>query len=310
MNVSVSDDSRPFASFAGKSPHRAFSLGRLTAIAANTLTELTRQKVFYVLIIFALLLIGSSVFLARFTFQQEFQILKDVSMGAISIFSSLLAIVATARLIPQDTEDRTIYTILAKPVPRFEYLLGKLGGVLVLLAISIAMMTAMFLIVLFVREQSALHETARQFANSPSDQLEVALRQVRASGLNIDILPGVVVVYLKACVLASLTLFISTFATTNIFTIVVMAFVYFIGHLEATAREYWLQENAATWTTRAFLALVALLFPDLQGFNLVDDVVAGATIPMSLFARTLELGILYTAIYTFLATVVFYGMEL
>src|ERR1041385_3183083 len=108
MNVSVSDDSRLFASFAGKFAHRAFSLGRLTAIAANTLTELTRQKVFYVLIIFALLLIGSSVFLARVTFQQEFQILKDVSMGAISIFSSLLAIVATARLIPQDIEDRTV----------------------------------------------------------------------------------------------------------------------------------------------------------------------------------------------------------
>jgi ABC-type transport system involved in multi-copper enzyme maturation permease subunit len=53
-----------------------------------------------------------------------------------SIFTSLLAIVATARLIPQDIEDRTVYTILAKPVPRFEYVLGKLAGVLLLLAIS------------------------------------------------------------------------------------------------------------------------------------------------------------------------------
>src|SRR5207302_3960446 len=102
---------------------------RIFAIASNTLTDLTRQKVFYVLLIFALLLIGSSVFLARFSFQQEFQILKDISLGAMSIFSSLLAIVATARLIPQDVEDRTVYTILAKPVPRFEYLLGKLLGV-------------------------------------------------------------------------------------------------------------------------------------------------------------------------------------
>src|SRR6202049_1484259 len=99
-------------------PHRFFSVGRIGAITLNTLTELTRQKVFYVLLVFALLLIGSSVFLARFTFQQEFQILKDVSLGAMSIFTSLLAIITTARLIPQDVEDRTVYTILAKPVRR------------------------------------------------------------------------------------------------------------------------------------------------------------------------------------------------
>src|SRR6202011_508620 len=116
--------------------HRTFSLARVLAITTNTLTELTRQKVFYVLLIFALLLIGSSVFMARFSFQQEFQILKDVALGSMSIFTSLLAIVATARLIPQDIDDRTIYTILAKPVPRSEYLLGKLAGVLFLLAVS------------------------------------------------------------------------------------------------------------------------------------------------------------------------------
>ena len=54
--------------------------------------------------------------------------LKDVSLGAMSIFTSLLAIVATAQLLPRDLEDRTIYTILAKPVPRYEYLIGKLAG--------------------------------------------------------------------------------------------------------------------------------------------------------------------------------------
>ena len=83
--------------------------------------------------------------MAQFSFQQEFQILKDISLGAISIFTSLLAIVATARLLPQDIEDRTVYTILAKPVPRFEYVLGKIAGVLLLLAISTLVMSAAFL---------------------------------------------------------------------------------------------------------------------------------------------------------------------
>src|SRR5436190_5476277 len=167
--------------------HRGFSPARIFAISINTLIELTRQKVFYVLLIFALLLIGCSVFMARFTFQQEFQILKDISLGAMSIFSSLLAIVATARLIPQDIEDRTVYTILAKPVPRFEYLLGKLFGVLLLLAISVALMGALFAAVLYVREQSVLNETVRQMSRAPHEQLDDALKAIHASGVKIDI---------------------------------------------------------------------------------------------------------------------------
>ena len=290
--------------------HRAFSFSRVLAITLNTLTELTRLKVFYFLLIFALLLIGSSIFMAQLTFQQEFQILKDVSLGAMSIFTSLLAIVATARLIPQDIEDRTIYTILAKPVPRFEYLLGKIAGVLLLLAISTLIMSAVFLAVLYTREQTVLHETLRQMSKAPREQIDDALRALRSSAVNVDIFPGIVIVYLKACLLAALTLFVSTFATTNIFTIVVMAFIYFIGHLQATAREYWLQEHSSGWITHTFLAVVALIFPDLQAFNLVDDIVAGAAISLGLFAKTAVLGIFYTTIYTLLATFVFYGKEL
>src|SRR5437016_7948043 len=105
--------------------YRAFFPRRIAAIATITFTGLVRQKVFYFLLLFALLLIGNSVFMARLSFQQEFQVLKDVSLGAMSIFTSLLAIVATAQLIPREIEDHTIYTILAKPVPRFEYLTAK-----------------------------------------------------------------------------------------------------------------------------------------------------------------------------------------
>src|SRR5947208_7059041 len=171
--------------------HRAFSFSRVLAITVNTLTELTRLKVFYILLIFALLLIGSSMFMAQFTFQQEFQILKDVSLGAMSIFTSLLAIVATARLIPHDIEDCTVYTILAKPVPRFEYVLGKLAGVLLLLAISTLVMGAAFLLVLYIREQAVVHAILQQMSNAPRDQVADALRIIHTSAFNTDIFPGI-----------------------------------------------------------------------------------------------------------------------
>jgi hypothetical protein len=290
--------------------HRAFSFGRIAAITANTLTELARLKIFHVVLLFALLLIGSSIFMGQFTFQQEFQVLKDIALGSMSLFTSLLAVVATARLIPQDLDDRSIYTILAKPVPRFEYLLGKLAGVLLLLALSLIIMTALFLIALNVREQIVLHETMRQMSAAPPEQTAEALRAVSASAFNVDLFPGIAIIYAKACLLASLTLFVSTFATTSIFTTVVMVFAYFIGHLQAIAREYWLQSNSAGWFTRVFLAFVTLLFPDLQLFNLVDDIVVGTAVPLGLFAKTAALGLFYTGFYLLLAWTVFYRKEL
>ena len=290
--------------------HRAFSFLRVTAITGNTLTGLVRLKVFYALLLFALLLIGASAFMARMTFQQEFQVLKDVGLGAISIFTSLLAILATARLLPQDIEERTAYTVLAKPVSRFEYLAGKLLGVFFLLAISLLAMAALFFAVLFLREQSLLNETARQMSAAPADQNAAALEAVRSAAFNTNLFPGLVVIYVKSCLLAALTLFISTFASSTIFTIIVMAFVYFIGHLQGIAREYWLQTNAASWVTNTFLALVALVFPDLQSFNLTDDIVAGTAIPVSLLLKTVAMGLFYSAFYLALAWAAFFRKEL
>src|SRR2546423_8635371 len=191
---------------------RAFSPRRVAALTGNTFTELVRLKVFYFLLLFALLLIGNSVFMAQLSFQQEFQVLKDVSLGAMSIFTSLLAIVATAQLLPRDVEDRTLYTILAKPVPRFEYLAGRLAGVLLLLALSIAVMSALFFALLFVREKMVLDETLRHLSGLRPEQFQATVRNVKESAFNANLFPGIVIIYLKACLLASLTLFISTFA--------------------------------------------------------------------------------------------------
>ena len=290
--------------------HHAFSFFRVAAITGATLRGLARLKTFYVLLLFALLLIGNSIFMAQMTFQQEFQVLKDIALGAMSVFSSLLAVLATARLLPQDIDDRTASTILAKPVSRFEYLAGKLLGALLLLAISLAAMSALFYLVLTLREQAVLRETVRQMSAAPPEQLSEALRLVRTSALNSNLLAGIAIIYVKACLLASLTLFVSTFATTSLFTMIVMAFVYFIGHLQAVAREFWFQPHSAGWISQTFLGLVALFFPDLQLFTLTDDVVAGNAIPTAVLAQIVTLGLFYTGFYLLLAWSVFFRKEL
>lgn len=280
------------------------------AIGRHTLTDLVRQKVFYFLLIFGLLVIGNSAFIAKLSFQEQFQMLKDISLGAMSVFSSLLAILATANFLPKDMEDRTIYTILAKPVPRYCYLLGKLCGILALLAIAILLMSGLFLGVLWLGESAALAETRAQFASASPEDLALAIKEVTASTFNANLLPGILVIFIKAALLASLTLFISTFATSSIFTILMAVALYFIGHLQATAREYWLSGVDVDWWSRLLTAIVALLFPDLQAFNLTDDIIAGTAISLKLFLGTAALGGIYIAVYFALSAFVFSGREL
>ena len=285
-------------------------IGPTLAIARNTFTELVRQKVFFFLLIFALLIIGNSAFMAKFSFQEQFQMLKDISLGAMSVFTSLIAILATANFLPKDMEDRTIYTLLAKPVPRHRYLLGKLLGIIALLACATLLMSALFLATLWLRESAVLMETRAQLSGAPSEEMRLATKEVTDATFNMNLLPGIVIIFIKSSLLASLTLFLSSFATSSIFTIIIAAALYFIGHLQATAREFWLSGVEVEWWSRLLAAGVALLFPDLQAFNLTDDIIAGTAVPLSLFLNTAGLGILYIAVYSALAALVFSGREL
>ena len=283
---------------------------QIAAIARNTFTDLIRQKIFYIVLVFALGAIGSSIFLGRLTFQEEFQMLKDVCLGAMSVFTSLLAILATANFLPKDLEERTIYNILSKPIPRFAYLLGKLVGIIGLLFLFTLLMSGVFCLVLWLREHAVLSETRTLLADAPIEELAPALKAIADATFNSSLLPGILIIFVKSAVLASLTLLISSFATSSLFTIMIAAAIYFIGHLQSTARDYWLQGTESNWWTRIPLGLTALLFPDLQSFNLADDVIAGAPIPLNIFLGTFAMGWAYVAVYFAVAAFIFSGREL
>ncbi|MCX7869515.1 MAG: hypothetical protein N2322_06135, partial [Terrimicrobiaceae bacterium] len=144
-----------------------------------------------------------------------------------------------------------------------------------------------------------------------SEEARAAIEAVRKSAFTPGLAPGIAVILIKACILASVTLLVSSFSTSALFTVMVSAAIYFIGHLQATAREFWMQEGAAAeWWQNLLVAAVALLFPDFQAFNLADDVIAGAAIPAGLFLKTAALGGVYVAVYFALAAFVFSGREL
>ncbi|MEP7071780.1 MAG: hypothetical protein ABI839_05300 [Verrucomicrobiota bacterium] len=286
------------------------SARRSFAIAGATFTELARLRVFYVLILFALVLIFSATFLARISFQQELQVTRDIALGAIDFFLSLLAIVATAQLLPRDLEDRVVYSILAKPVRRFEYLLGKFFGALALLAASLVVMSILCLIVLHFREAAALRSAQQQLAPLGAEQVAVATRAIHIAGVNPVFFSALAFTLLKTAVLVAITLAVSSFATSSIFTISALAMVFLIGHLEGIARDYWLSEHAVGWVTRAFLAVIVFVFPDFEAFNLSDQLAGSALLAAPLLLKTGLLALFYIVSYLIVAVAIFSQREL
>ncbi|CAN5482741.1 ABC transporter permease subunit [soil metagenome] len=299
-------------------PFRSVSPGRIWALASSTFTQLVRMKVFYFLFIFSAAVIGAAMLFLDWSFEQELKLLKDVSLGAMALFSGIFAIVGTALLIPKDIDDRTLYTILSKPVPRFEYLLGKLLGVLILIAVSLVFMQVFFSVVLYLRQGQILDQelarirAAPPMGTAPEDipgLLEETRQVIAAQGLNANLLNATLAIFLKACVMASVALLLSTFASSTLFTIISALAIYIIGHFQGLARDYFLAGDAEG-AARVLAVLVAIIFPDFKAFDIVDDVVSGQIIPARIMLEMAGFAAFYFIVYNLAAWFVFSDKEL
>ena len=104
------------------------SLVRIHALASNTFREAIRNKLLYALLGFSILMIGAGALLATLSYVEVDEILQDMGMAAIRLFSAGIAIFVGVGLIHNEVERRTIFTILSKPVSRSEFLVGKWAG--------------------------------------------------------------------------------------------------------------------------------------------------------------------------------------
>ncbi|MBP7431889.1 MAG: ABC transporter permease, partial [Candidatus Hydrogenedentes bacterium] len=115
---------------------------RVLAVARNTFREAVRDKVLYVLLLFAAAAIFGSKALGWISIGQDIKIVKDLSLAAVSVFGVLIAIFVGTNLVYKEIDKRTIYTILCRPMHRWEFILGKYAGLAALLALVTAVMAA------------------------------------------------------------------------------------------------------------------------------------------------------------------------
>ena len=101
---------------------------RISAIAFNTFREAIRDRVLYNLILFALILVGSAVLFGQISLGIERIVMINLSLTSISVFGVLIAIFIGIGLVSKEIDKKTLYTVLARPVRRWEFIVGKFSG--------------------------------------------------------------------------------------------------------------------------------------------------------------------------------------
>jgi Cu-processing system permease protein len=126
----------------------------LVWIALASFRETVRDKILYTLLFFIFLMFGFSMLLGSWSIFAYEKVIKDFSLGAMSIGALLMAIFIGVGLIQKEIQRKTVYALLAKPVSRWQFLVGKyLGLVLVLCVNLLAMMAGLYLILFFADAQ-------------------------------------------------------------------------------------------------------------------------------------------------------------
>src|SRR5213080_3943675 len=121
---------------------------RIVHIAANTFREAVRDRVLYNLIAFALLLSGAAILVGQISIDIERLVVINLGLTAVSLFGIVISIFIGIGLVSKEIEKRTLYTVLSRPVRRWEFIVGKFFGLAGTLAVNTFFMAIGFFAVL------------------------------------------------------------------------------------------------------------------------------------------------------------------
>lgn len=249
------------------------------AIAVNTFREAVRDRILAVFFLFAILLMGSSTILSWLTVGSELRIVTDLGLAAEAFFAALIAVFVGITLVHKEVDKRTIYAVLAKPVPRWLFLLGKYLGLMAVLIVAIALMSVFCLGLVWWK--------GGVFPGHLIGALTMSV-------LEVSVITAVAIVF-------------SSFAPpieAAIFTVG----VYAIGHMSwgfAALAERLPGESFATFVTVLYYVL-----PDLETFNIRSQVVHELPVVPSYYVGAFVYAAAYTAAMLTLAVLVFRRRDL
>lgn len=236
---------------------------RIGYVAFNTFREAVRDHVLYNLIAFAILLSAAAVLVGEISIDIERQVVVNLGLTAVSLFGVVIAIFIGIGLVSKEIEKKTLYTVLSRPVRRWEFVVGKFFGLTGTLVVNTFFMAiGVFLALLYV---------AHKFDKADA-----------------WVLVALYFIVLEFCIVCALSLLFSSFSTPLMSAVFTFA-LFVIGSLADDLRGF---ARIADGIVGPIATAIAYLVPNFSAFNIINQAAHGDPVPGRL--------ILYNTIYALL----------
>jgi Cu-processing system permease protein len=257
-------------------------MSRVAVVALNTFREAVRDRVLYNLVFFALLMMAAAILVGQISIGIENIVIITLGLSAISVIGLLIAVFIGVGMISKEIDKRTLYALLAKPVRRWEFLVGKFAGLVLTLSVNTAAMAAgLWLALLYI-----------QHAQERND---------------LTVLIAVYFILLKLALVVALALLFSCY-TTPLLAILFTAGLYIGGLFVQEMRN--LRADLMGPVLRAGLRWLSYLLPNFENFDVMASAAHARAIPASLVAQNTLYAILYCAVLLTAASLIFSRRDL
>lgn len=247
---------------------------KIVAIGVNTFKEGIRDRILYLPFFFAAVAVVFSRVLAVLTVGDRVKIIKDVGLASISLFGMLIAVLIGTGLVYKEIDKKTIYTLLAKPIERWQFILGKFLGLTLTLFVLTAAMALIFMAVVLVH----------------------------TSRIEARLVLAVVFIFLELILVTAVAMLFSCFSTPILSSVFTLSF-YVIGHFSWGLQT--LIEKSRPGPARVALRVLYIVLPDLENFNFKTDAVYGLKVLPKYYAFSALYGLAYTLFVLALAVLIF-----
>jgi hypothetical protein len=274
-------------------------------IARTTMGDALRKRVLLVFLLIAVVMLFLALALAYFSQREQLTIFKPLAFSIVLIFGALIAITTSIFLIPDELEKRTIYSVLSKPVRRWEFFVGKfLGGAITVAVTTFLMALVLGIVVVMISARPP--SGATEILTAQTQQLDVREWMQRAGSELALVTRGMGVIYFELVLITAIATTLSLFLTPTV-NFSVTALLFIVGLF---------QDVLAAWTrrgdfpiTKALATGFYYLIPHFQDFNIMGSIVH-PEVPLKvsplLYAAQVSLyGIVYALVLLLVGVLVF-----
>jgi ABC-type transport system involved in multi-copper enzyme maturation permease subunit len=265
---------------------------RVGVVAWHVLKQHVRNRVLYAIAAFAALLVASSVLIDQITAGQDLKIIKDLGLAAIELAGLLMSVFVGVSLVSQEIDRRSVFNVLSKPIPRWEFIAGKYAGLVLTLAVNVAALTAVLYVMLWWMGATA------------SDNVRAAWE---APATDPRLLLAVLMIAAELALLTAIAMFFSTFSSSAMLSAALTAGLFIAGVESGALRQF--SQTVDAPAAAPVVSAVGWLVPAFSIFNVKAEVVHGLPVAPDRIWFALAYAVVYSAVAVFAAALVFSRRE-